>query len=120
MHSVRDTETDGSYVTIISAEIGDDFTLSVSKNSHFSFNPSHYCGAEIRNEAHTFRCQKNSRALFQSDYYGKRGSASYIVREVREVRERERERERERYREREREREIQREREKDTEREKRK
>ena len=37
-------------------------------------------------------------------YYRKRGSASYIVREVRLVRERERERKRERYRERERER----------------
>ena len=38
-------------------------------------------------------------------YYRKRGSASYIVRGVREVREREREREREIQRERERERE---------------
>ena len=37
-------------------------------------------------------------------YYRKRGSASYIVREVLLVRERERERERERYRERERDR----------------
>ena len=54
-------------------------------------------------------------------YYRKRGSASYIVREVRSVRERERERERERdterEREREREREIQRERERERERE---
>ena len=34
------------------------------------------------------------------NYYRKRGSSSYIVREVRSVRERERERERERYRDR--------------------
>ena len=61
--------------------------------------------------------KKISRALFQSDYYGKRGSASYIVREVREVRERERERERERYRERERDTERERERERYRERE---
>ena len=48
-----------------------------------------------------------------SFYYRKRGSASYIVREVHSVREREREREREIQREREREREIQRERERE-------
>ena len=40
--------------------IGDEFTLSLAKNSHFSFLPSHFpslpsrrghhCGAEIRNE----------------------------------------------------------------------
>ena len=41
-----------------------------------------------------------------SDHYRKRGSASYIVREVHSVRERERERERERYRERERKTEV--------------
>ena len=39
-------------------------------------------------------------------YYRKRGSASYIVREVLSVRERERERERYRHRERERETEV--------------
>ena len=42
------------------AKIGDEFTLSLAKNSHFSFLPSHFpslpsrrghhCGAEIRNE----------------------------------------------------------------------
>ena len=42
------------------AKIGDEFTLSLAKNSHFSFLPSHspslpsrrghHCGAEIRNE----------------------------------------------------------------------
>ena len=47
----------------------------------------------------------------------KRGRASYIVREVREVREREREREKERERERETERKRERERERETERE---
>ena len=41
-------------------------------------------------------------------YYRKRGRASYIVREVRSVREKERERERERERDTEREREIER------------
>ena len=40
-----------------------------------------------------------SQAVGRSIYYRKRGSASYIVREVHSVRERERERERERYRE---------------------
>ena len=38
-------------------KIGDEFTLSLAKKSHFSFLPSHFlshhCGAEI----HTFRCQ---------------------------------------------------------------
>ena len=55
---------------------GDELTLSLAKNSHFSFLPSHFPslpsrrghhgGAEIRNECHTFYCQKFFRpqALF--------------------------------------------------------
>ena len=66
----RDTETDGSDVTIVALKLamslhfplpkirtnGDDFTLSLAKNSHFSFPPHtsrlslHSCGAEIRHE----------------------------------------------------------------------
>ena len=70
----RQTERDGSDVTIVSLKlamnlhfplpkirtIGDELTLSLAKNSHFSFLPSHFpslpsrrghhCGAEIRNE----------------------------------------------------------------------
>ena len=52
----RDTETDGSDVTIVALKlavslhfplpkirtIGDEFTLSLAKNSHFSFLPSHF------------------------------------------------------------------------------
>ena len=55
------------------AKIGDEFTLSLAKNSHFSFLPSHFpslpsrrghhCGAEIRNEF-TFSIAKNFFALF--------------------------------------------------------
>ena len=67
-------EKDGSDVTIVALKlamnshfplpkirtIGDELTLSLAKNSHFSFLPSHFpslpsrrghhCGAEIRNE----------------------------------------------------------------------
>ena len=67
-------ETDGSDVTIVALKlamnshfplpkirtVGDELTLSLAKNSHFSFLPSHFpslpslrvhhCGAEIRNE----------------------------------------------------------------------
>ena len=65
-------ERDGSDVTIVALKlamnfhlpkirtIGDELTLSLAKNSHFSFLPSHFpslpsrrghhCGAEIRNE----------------------------------------------------------------------
>ena len=70
----REWERDGSDVTIIALKlamnshfplpkirtIGDELTLSLAKNSHFSFLPSHFpslpsrrghhCGAEIRNE----------------------------------------------------------------------
>ena len=74
----RERERDGSDVTIVALKlamnlhfplpqirtIGDELTLSLSKNSHFSFLPSctlpaspfterprgHHCGAEIRNE----------------------------------------------------------------------
>ena len=70
----RDTERDGSDVTNVALKlamnlhyplpnirtIGDELTLSLAKNSHFSFLPSHFpslpsrrghhCGAEIRNE----------------------------------------------------------------------
>ena len=64
----------------------------------------------------TKQCSKVESAFFLAPalsyqaYYRKRGSASYIVREVLSVRERERERERESYREREKERERERER----------
>ena len=53
--------------------IGDELTLSLAKNSHFSFLPSHFpslpsrrghhCGAEIRNEF-TLSVAKNCLALF--------------------------------------------------------
>ena len=53
--------------------IGDELTLSLAKNSHFSFLPSHFpslpsrtghhCGAEIRNEF-TLSIAKKSFALF--------------------------------------------------------
>ena len=70
----RERETDGSNVTIVALKlamnlhfplpkirtIGDELTLSLAKNSHFSFLPSHFLslpsrrghhgGAEIRNE----------------------------------------------------------------------
>ena len=70
----RQRERDGSDVTIFALKlamnvhfplpkirtIGDELTLSLAKNSHFSFLPSHFpslssrrghhCGAEIRNE----------------------------------------------------------------------
>ena len=69
----RERERDGSDVTIFARlamnshfhlpkirTIGDELTLSLAKNSHFSFLPSHFpslpsrrghhCGAEIRNE----------------------------------------------------------------------
>ena len=85
----REIERDGSDVTIVALKlamnlhfplpkirtIGDELTLSLAKNSHFSFLPSHFPslpsrrghhgGAEIRNEF-TFHCQKFFRpqALF--------------------------------------------------------
>ena len=83
----RDTEKDGSDVTIIALKlamnlhvpfakirtIGDEFTLSLAKNSHFSFLPSHFpslpslrghhCGAEIRN-GFTLSVAKKFFALF--------------------------------------------------------
>ena len=70
----RYRERDGSDVTIVALKlamnshfhlpkirtVGDELTLSLAKNSHFSFLPSHFpplpsrrghhCGAEIRNE----------------------------------------------------------------------
>ena len=70
-------------------------TIAVSSHlplqkSHFSFLPSrflsHHCGAEIGSVSKSFW------------YFRKRGSASYIVREVREVRERERYRDRRKWR----------------------
>ena len=78
----RDTERDGSDVTIVALKlamnlhvplpkirtIGDEFTLSLAKNSHFSFLPSHFpslpsrrghhCGAEIRNGFTLFVAKK--------------------------------------------------------------
>ena len=93
VHSVRerererDTEKDGSDVTIVALNwrwiytfplpkirtIGHEFTLSLAKNSHFSFLPSHFpslpslrghhCGAEIRN-GFTLSVAKKFFALF--------------------------------------------------------
>ena len=83
----RERERDGSDVTIVALKlamnshfhlpkirtIGDEVTLSLAKNSHFSFLPSHFpslpsrrghhCGAEIRNEF-TLSIAKNFFALF--------------------------------------------------------
>ena len=62
------------------AKIGDKFALSLAKNSHLSFPPSHFPSLP-------------SLFLFPIVFginYRKRGSASYIVREVQLVRERER------------------------------
>ena len=83
----RETERDGSDVTIVALKlamnlhfpmpkiraIGDELTLSLAKNSHFSFLPSHFpslpsrrghhCGAEIRNEF-TLSIAQNFFALF--------------------------------------------------------
>ena len=83
----RERERDGSDVTIVALKlamnlhfplpkirtIGDELTLSLAKNSHFSFLPSHFpslpsrrghhCGAEIRNEF-TLSIAKNCFALF--------------------------------------------------------
>ena len=82
----RETERDGSDVTIVALKlamnlhfplpkirtIGDELTLSLAKNSHFSFLPSHFPslssrrghhgGAEIRNEF-TLSIAKNFFAL---------------------------------------------------------
>ena len=82
----RERERDGSDVTIVALKlamnlhsplpkirtIGDEFTLSLAKNSHFSFLPSHFpslssrrghhCGAEIRNEF-TLSVAKKNRPL---------------------------------------------------------
>ena len=95
VHSVREREIqrererDGSDVIIFALKfamklhfplpkirtIGDEFTLSLAKSSHFSFLPSHFpslplnsrrghhCGAEIRNEF-TLSVAKNCFALF--------------------------------------------------------
>ena len=82
----REREKDGSDVTIFARlamnshfhlpkirTIGDELTLSLAKNSHFSFLPSHFpslpsrrghhCGAETRNEF-TLSIAKNFFALF--------------------------------------------------------
>ena len=83
----RERERDGSDVTIVALKlamnlhfplpnirtIGDELTLSLTKNSHFSFLPSHFpslssqrghhCGAEIRNEF-TLSIAKKFFALF--------------------------------------------------------
>ena len=83
----RDTERDGSDVTNVALKlamnlhfplpkirtIGDELALSLAKNSHFSFLPSHFpslpsrrghhCGAEIRNEF-TFSIAKKFPILF--------------------------------------------------------
>ena len=93
VHSVRerererDTEKDGSDVTIVALKlamnlyvpfakirtIGDEFTLSLARNSHFSFLPSdfpslpslrgHHCGADICN-GFTLSVAKKIFALF--------------------------------------------------------
>ena len=85
----RDTETDGSDVTIVALKLamslhfplpiaqvrtnGDVFTLSLAKNSHFSFLPSHFpslpsemviiVALKFAMSSH-FRCQKTSSSLF--------------------------------------------------------
>ena len=83
----REREIDGSDVTIVALKLamnshfplpkfrtfGDELTLSLAKNSHFSFLPSHipslpsrrghHCGAEICNEF-TLSIAKNIFALF--------------------------------------------------------
>ena len=83
----RETERDGSDVTIVALKLamnlhfplpkirttGDELTLSLAKNSHFSFLPSHFpslpsrrghhCGAEICNEF-TLSIAKNIFAVF--------------------------------------------------------
>ena len=83
----RERERDGSDVTIVALSlamnlhfpmpkirtIGDELTLSLAKNSHFSFLSSHFpslpsrrghhCGAEIRNEF-TLSIAKKFFALF--------------------------------------------------------
>ena len=83
----RETERDGSDITIVALKlamnlhfplpkirtIGDELTLSLAKNSHFSFLPSHFpslpsrrghhCGAEIGNEF-TLSIAKKIFALF--------------------------------------------------------
>ena len=146
----RDTEKDGSDVTIV-ALIGDEFTLSLAKNSHnwrraytfpcqkfalfvspftlpvSSFTERSPLWRWKSQWVHTFHCQNFLRPLCSpsfkwreprdewsktqdkwsnpaQSYYRKRGSASYIVREVLSVRESERERDTDRERERERER----------------
>ena len=83
----REREIDGSDVIMVALKlamnlhfplpkirtIGDEFTLSLAKNSHFSFLPSHFpslpsrrghsCGAEIRNEV-TLSIAKKNFSLF--------------------------------------------------------
>ena len=83
----RERERDGSDVTIVALKlamnlhfplpkirtVGDELTLSLAKNSHFSFLPSHFpslpsrrghhCGADIRNEF-TLSIAKKIFALF--------------------------------------------------------
>ena len=121
----RDTERDGSDVTIVALKLAMNFTLSLAKNSHnwriaYTF-PCHKFALFVSpftlpvspfterspwwrwnsQWVHTFHCQKLFRpqALFPLFIIG---SASYIVCEVLSVRERERDTERERERERER------------------
>ena len=84
----RQTERDGSDVTIVALKlemnlhfplpkirtIGDELTLSLAQNSHFSFLPSHFLslpsrrghhgGAEIRNEFTLSIAKKFSPSLF--------------------------------------------------------
>ena len=94
----RETERDGSDVTIVALKlamnlhfpmpkirtIGDELTLSLAKNSHFSFLPSHFPSLPSRRGHHC------GAEIDDLQNYRKRGSASYIVREVQSVRERER------------------------------
>ena len=84
----RDTETDGSDVTIVALKLamslhfplpkvrtnGEEFTLSLAKNSHFSFLSSHFpslpsemvitVALKFAMSSH-FRCQKTSSSLFR-------------------------------------------------------
>ena len=106
----REREKDGSDVTIVALKlamnlhfplpkirtIGDKLTLSLAKNSHFSILPSHFPSFPSRRGHHGMVALKFAMSShFPLPNYRKRGSASYIVREVLLVRERDTERERE-------------------------
>ena len=69
--------------------IGDEFTLSLAKNSHFSFLPSHFpslpsrrghhCGAEIRNEFTLFVAKKPRDEWSKTQDKRSNPAQSYVV-----------------------------------------